>query len=87
MIELTTYCDFCNQPIPVIKIDGFDTVMLYHTKEIKTRDLFPHLCENCATKLDKTMLLCKKKWLDEGDKVAQIAKRNAERRELLGTKG
>lgn len=84
MLRVTAYCDFCNQPMPVF--DNNNT-MLYHTKEVDTKKLFPHLCKNCADKLDKTMLLCKKKWLDEGDKVAQIAKRNTERRELLGTKG
>ena len=84
MIKMAPFCDFCNHPI---QEDANDNVLIFRTKEIDTKDLFPHLCENCAKKLDKTMLLCKKKWLDEGDKVAQIAKRNAERRELLGTKG
>ena len=84
MIKMAVFCDFCNQPIPE---DTDDNVTIFHTHEIDTKDLFKHLCENCAKKLDKTMLVCKKKWLDEGDKVAQIAKRNTERRELLGTKG
>lgn len=87
MVEMRTLCDFCNQPMPVVDIEGFDTVELFRTKEIDTKKLFPHLCKNCADKLDKTMLLCKKRWLEEGDAVAAIAKRNAERRELLRTKG
>ena len=84
MLKLTAYCDFCNQPMPV---DENDNTTIFRTKEIDTKKLFPHLCKNCADKLDKTMLLCKKRWLEEGDAVAEIAKRNAERRELLRTKG
>lgn len=84
MLEMSVYCDFCGNRIPG---DANDNVTLHKTKEIDTSKLFPHLCENCATKLDKTMLLCKKRWIDEGDAVAQIAERNAARRELLGTKG
>ena len=84
MLKLAPFCDFCNQPM---QEDEDNNVLIFRTKEIDTRKLFPHLCKNCADKLDKTMLLCKKKWIDDGDKIAQIAKRNAERRELLGTKG
>lgn len=84
MIKMTVYCDFCEKPIPE---DENDNVHLQFTKEVNTKDMYRHLCKNCAEKLDKVMLCCKKKWLDEGDKVAQIAERNAARRELLGTKG
>lgn len=84
MLKLTVYCDFCNQPMPE---DEKDVIKGFKTKELDTKELFPHLCENCATKLDKVALLCRKNMLNEGNLVADMAKRNAERRELLGTRG
>ena len=83
MIRSVLSCDFCEQPFKVTN----GTVILYSSKELNTKDLFPHLCENCAKKLDKTMLFCKKRWAKEGDCVAQIAELNAARKALLNTKG
>lgn len=78
-------CDFCNRPLE------FDlerkSYVLYHTKQINTRDLLPHLCRSCAEKLDDILLESKTRWMSQAEIADRVTKINQERREKLGTKG
>lgn len=78
-------CDFCNRPLE------FDlerkSYVLYHTKQIDTRDLLPHLCRSCAKKLDDILLESKTRWMSQAEIADRVTKINQERREKLGTKG
>ena len=78
-------CDFCDRPLE------FDlerkSYVLYHTKQINTRDLLPHLCRSCAEKLDDILLESKTRWMSQAEIADRVTKINQERREKLGTKG
>lgn len=78
-------CDFCNRPLE------FDlerkSYVLYHTKQIDTRDLLPHLCKTCAEKLDDILIESKTRWMSQAEIADRVTKINQERREKLGTKG
>lgn len=87
-------CDFCDRPLPKVMVDGpegeYDKLPItkfYSTKEVDTKLLFPHLCESCATKLDRAFALANYDWLRKIDILDRNSKINAARRELLGTKG
>lgn len=81
-------CDFCGKPLPrVITDDGLEYTKYYTTNELNTRSLFPCLCESCAEKLDRIVILARKTWLKEIDISVRNSRINAVRRELLGTKG
>lgn len=87
-------CDFCGKPIPKIMVEtqgavfcGSANVNIYFTKELNTKRLFPHLCENCASKIDQVLVFAKDEWLKQIDISDRNSKINAARRELLGTKG
>lgn len=87
-------CDFCGKPLPKIMVEtqgvgfcGSANVNIYFTKELNTKQLFPHLCENCASKIDQVLVFAKDEWLKQIDISDRNSKINAARRELLGTKG
>lgn len=84
MTKLVVICDFCEKPLP---IEGENNVTLHRTKTIDTRDLFPHLCEGCATKLDLAVKHCKKRTATKSELAAKMARINAERRAYSNTKG
>lgn len=86
-------CDFCGMPLigyngiyVNYKTNELDT-NIYFTKELNTKRLFPHLCENCASKIDQVLVFAKDEWLKQIDISDRNSKINAARRELLGTKG
>lgn len=87
-------CDFCGKPLPKIMAEiqgagfcGSANVNIYFTKELNTKQLFPHLCENCASKIDQVLVFAKYEWLKQIDISDRNAEINKERREKLGTKG
>ena len=84
-MAIKVVCDFCDRPLE------FDlerkSYVLYHTKQIDTRDLLPHLCRSCAEKLDDILLESKTRWMSQAEIADRVTKLNRERREKLGTKG
>ena len=92
MIITQVICDFCGKPFrhnkrahpnsKEVTVTGFA-----RTKEWDTRDLFPHLCEGCAGKLDVALAACKNGMTKQALLADQFGKLNAERREKLGTNG
>lgn len=78
-------CDFCNRPLE-FNLER-KSYVLYHTKQINTRDLLPHLCRSCAEKLDDILLESKTRWMSQAEIADRVTKINQERREKLGTKG
>lgn len=84
MISLTIFCDVCEKPM-IPDEDGI--VQTRVTKEWNTKDLFPHLCKNCAGKLDKAMAKVKCEISYQQAILASNKKINAERKEKLNTKG
>ena len=78
-------CDFCNRPLE-FNLER-KSYVLYHTKQIDTRDLLPHLCRSCAEKLDDVLLESKTRWMSQAEIADRVTKINQERREKLGTKG
>lgn len=91
MIETQLICDFCLKPIPYDYDDWGSgpvrCVNLRYTKECDTKDMFPHLCESCAEKLDKVIVRYKSDMQKQSELAAKFAKANAKRREQLGTEG
>lgn len=75
-------CDFCDKPLEFE--DG--RYVIYRTKLVNTRKLLPHLCKNCANKLDDIFLECTN-YQTNGDVIVKRALVNQARRERLGTKG
>ena len=78
-------CDFCNRPLEIdVSRGGY---VMYHTKRLNTRKLFPHLCKSCAKKLDDIFLMANTTWMSQAEIALEATKVNQERREKLGTKG
>lgn len=75
-------CDFCDKPLEME--DG--RFVLYHTKLINTRSVLPHLCKECAEKLDDIFWKCVN-CQTNGDLVIKRSLLNYERRQKWGTKG
>ena len=78
-------CDFCDRALEFDEERG--SYVMYHTRRLYTRNLFPHLCKTCAEKLDDILLLSKVGQLTKADVLKRCSKLNQERREKLGTKG
>lgn len=78
-------CDFCNMPLEFDASRG--GYVIYHTKRLNTRKLFPHLCKSCAEKLDDILLMANATWMSQAEIALEASKVNQERREKLGTKG
>ena len=78
-------CDFCDRPLEFDSERG--SYVMYQTKRLNTRNLFPHLCKTCAEKLNYALLMSEVVWLTRADILERHAKLNQERREKLGTKG
>ena len=92
MIITQVLCDFCGRPFRTNKrcrdnakevtVTGFS-----RTKEWDTRDLFPHLCEGCATKLDLALARCKNGICPKDVLLEKYKQINEERKKKLGTNG
>lgn len=85
-------CDFCGKPFRNHKrcYDNSKevTVMgLARTKEWNTKELFPHLCQSCANKLDLALAACKNGMTVQALLTEQYRKINDARREELGSNG
>lgn len=92
MIITQVLCDFCGKPFrhnkrcrdnaKEVTVTGFS-----RTKEWDTRDLFPHLCEGCATKLDLALARCKSGMDHRAVLLEKYKQINEERKKKLGTDG
>lgn len=84
-------CDFCEKPLHIGTLytdhGAEDHVDNYRTLELDTRKAFPHLCRDCANKLDGVLSFAKVEWLKQIDISDRNSRINAARKELLGTKG
>lgn len=80
-------CDFCERPLDVQKTDLGEFHMLSVTKEVYTKDLYPHLCKSCATKIDEIIQRHKNDVTNKQILAEKFAKINKERREKLNSKG
>lgn len=87
-------CDFCNRTMPTKLIedesnpeDFIVTTELCRTKTWDTKKLFPHLCQNCADKLDFVYGVARRQILKEIDISARNSVINVKRRTELGSKG
>lgn len=91
MITTVVMCDFCERPVlsRVEVIDGSRcrNVPIHKTKELDTTRLFPHLCKDCAEKLDLVLGEARLVYTSARSVMLDYAKKNAERREQLGTRG
>jgi hypothetical protein len=68
-------------------IDGVKTIVLARTKECDIRKMFPHLCESCASKVDRVVAKVKSDAVRSSLIAEYYAKVNAERKEQIGTNG
>lgn len=74
-------CDFCDKPL---EYDS-SRYVIYRTKQLDTRNIFPNLCKSCAEKLDDIFSrLYVPERMDLLEKATEL---NKARRERLGTKG
>lgn len=84
-------CDFCETPLKIEMVDTeygpVEALKTARTKNVNTRRLFNHLCEDCAFKLDEVVRLAKDEWVKQIDISSRNAAINSARREALGTKG
>lgn len=80
-------CDFCERVLPVGVHDDIEYSETSRTKEVKTSDIFPHLCENCAKKIDMVLRKYKDSVTKEHILAEQYARLNDERRQQMGSKG
>lgn len=80
-------CDFCDRPLNTEMVDGVEVIKHFYTKECNTRTLFPHLCEDCALKIDSAVAKFKEDTLKQIDISTRNNKINEARKELLGTRG
>lgn len=93
-LDICFYCDFCGMPLTKIMLKDPEgrygetpCSNIYFTKELNTKKLFPHLCENCAMKLDDALKYARGEWIKQLNISSRNAEINKERREKLGTKG
>lgn len=91
--KVVTYCDFCERKIKHVeyRCDTCGTadkmLPIYRTRVWNTNELFPHLCENCARKLDRTLQFMQDGLTKRGEIMQRNVELNRIRRELLGSKG
>lgn len=81
MIKMIVVCDFCGSVIPE---DKDDNVKLHYTKEIDTKKIYPHLCGNCATKIDEIVRYAREGAFKKAELLAKYRKVNSERKKKLG---
>lgn len=71
MYKTTVHCDVCDKKLEIVKkITPFGEVEVIknsQTKVIDTRLIFPHLCENCALKIDNELLKTKLEMVGDGE--------------------
>lgn len=84
MVKLRVICDICERPLPE---DDDGIIYTHRTKEWDTRNLFPCLCERCASKVDQALLSMKNSETHRRAIMERNKKLNDERREKLNTKG
>lgn len=76
-------CDFCDKPLDFE--DG--RYVIYHTKRINTRKMFPSLCKSCADKLDTLIERVEVVTRERCQNFGHWEKINKARRDQLWTKG
>lgn len=82
-MAVSVVCDFCQRPLEFV--DG--RYVIYHTKEINTKNLLPHLCKKCANGLDEIIRESRIKIMIRAEIIHRVSELNKKRREELGTKG
>lgn len=80
-------CDFCDRPLRIEICGPVESLKTARTKEVNTRPIFRHLCEDCSDKLDRVVRIAKEEWVKQIDISSRNAAINSARREALGTKG
>ena len=83
MIKMIIACDVCGLELPA----NGDTVLTHRTKEVNTKDIYPHLCKNCADKIDNAIRLGREQSVKKNEIMAKYQKINAERKKQLGSEG
>lgn len=81
---LKVCCDICERPMVVE--DG-NTIKLFRTREIDTRKLYPHMCENCSNKIDEAVRYDRNRYMRKSEILARMNRLNKERKERLRTEG
>ena len=82
-MSIMMLCDFCDRPLEREE-RGY---VIYHTKNLNTRKMFPSLCKSCANKLDTVIELAEDVTRERCQDFGHWTKINKARREQLGTKG
>ena len=84
-------CDFCDRALAIETVETeygpVGALKASRTKNVDTRRLYRHLCDDCAVKLDEVVRLAKEEWIKQIDISSRNAAINSARREALGTKG
>lgn len=82
-MSIKMLCDFCERPLEREE-RGY---VIYHTRNLNTRKIFPSLCKSCADKLDTVIELAEDATRKRCQDFGHWTKINKARREQLGTKG
>lgn len=92
-LEMTFICDCCKQPIECESVKYYDELyneylklekpLTARTKVWDTKSLFPHLCINCAGKIDRAL----EKFQNDINTLSKNSELNKQRREQLNSKG
>ena len=90
-------CDFCERPLPIVNYTEEEAqatgcmpgefAETASTKELRTWSMFPMLCKNCATKLDRVIVEARETWRKEIDISSRNSLINSARRAATGSKG
>lgn len=85
MIEIC--CDFCERVLPKEYFEDTEYSKTARTWEVKTVDIFPHLCPSCAEKLDMVVRKYKDSVTKERILAEQYARLNEERKKQTRSNG
>ena len=71
MVKTKVYCDVCGEELKIIQkhtlFGDVNVIKTSRTKQLNTSRILPHLCENCALKIDNELLEAKLKMLQRSD--------------------
>ena len=63
MFKYTAHCDICDKKLQIVKkqtpFGEVEVVKTARTKVLDTKMILPHLCEECALKIDNEILMQK----------------------------
>ena len=81
MLKMIVACDVCRQELPV----KGDVVVTHRTRQVDTKDILPHLCEKCASTIDRVIIFSRDQDAKKAEVIAKYAEANAERMKKLST--